>query len=71
MTFLPRRWMVPSSGSKRQHRGRVIVVHDQIGGEILNKELDLMLNRLLIERVQHCMAGAVGGGTCPWAMPSP
>ena len=43
----------------------VIVVHDQIGGEILNKKLDLMLNRLLIERVQHCMAGAVGGGTCP------
>ena len=37
-----------------------VLVHDQVEGEELDKELRLVLQRLLIERVQYGMAGAVG-----------
>ena len=37
-------------------------VADQVDGEILDEELALGLQRLAVERVQHRVAGAVGGG---------
>jgi hypothetical protein len=39
-----------------------VLGHDQVGGEILDEELGLLLQRLAIEGVQHGVAGAVGGG---------
>ena len=38
------------------------VVADEVDGEILDEELALRLQRLAVERVQHGVAGAVGGG---------
>ena len=38
------------------------LVHDQVEREILDEELHLMLQRLLIQRVQDGVARAVGGG---------
>ena len=40
-------------------------VHDQVSRKILDKKFDLMLYRLLVERMQHGMAGAIGRGTGP------
>ena len=40
-----------------------LLVHQQVEGEILVEELDLVPERLLEEGVQHGVAGAVGGGT--------
>ena len=39
---------------------RAVVVHQQVGREILDEELSVMLQRLLVERVQDGVAGAVG-----------
>ena len=39
------------------------ILHDQIKREILDEEFRRMAQRLAIERVQHGVAGAVGGGT--------
>ena len=36
------------------------VLHDQVDGEILDVELGIVLERLLVQRVQHRVAGAVG-----------
>ena len=38
------------------------VLHDQVDGEILDEELGGVAQRLAVERVQHGVAGAVGGG---------
>ena len=38
------------------------VVHDQVDGEVFDEEFRVVLQRLLIQRVQHGMAGPVGGG---------
>ena len=38
------------------------VVHDQVDGEIFDVELGGVLERLAVHRVQHGVAGAVGGG---------
>ena len=38
------------------------VFHHQIDGEIFDEERDIMFERLLIQRVQDRVAGAVGGG---------
>ena len=38
------------------------LVHDQVEREILDEELDVVLQALLIQRVQDGVAGAVGGG---------
>ncbi len=37
------------------------LVHDQVDGEILDEELGRMPQRLAVHRVQHGVAGAVGG----------
>ena len=39
------------------------ILHDEVEREILDEELGGIAQRLAIERVQHGMAGAVGGGT--------
>ena len=39
-----------------------LAVHDQVDGEVLDEELGRVAQRLAIERVQHGVAGAVGGG---------
>ena len=39
-----------------------ILVHQQVDGEILDEELGRVLQRLAVQRVQHGVAGAVGGG---------
>ena len=39
-----------------------VLVHDQIEREILDEELRRLAQRLTVERVQHGVAGAVGGG---------
>jgi hypothetical protein len=36
--------------------------HDQVDREIFDEEVGVVLQALLVERVQHGMAGAVGGG---------
>ena len=38
------------------------VLHDQIDREIFDEEVGVVLEALLIERVEHRVAGAVGGG---------
>ena len=38
-----------------------VLVHHQVDGEILDEELGRMLERLAVQRVQHGVAGAVGG----------
>ena len=37
-----------------------IIIHDQIKGEILDKEGGVMFKRLLIQRVQNGVACAIG-----------
>ncbi len=39
-----------------------LVVHDQVDGEILDEEFGRMAQRLAVHRVQHGVAGTVGGG---------
>ena len=39
-----------------------VLVHDQVDGEVLDEELGRVAQRLAVERVQHGVAGAVGGG---------
>jgi hypothetical protein len=38
------------------------ILHDQVDGEIFDEEIRVIFQALLIERVQHCVAGAVGRG---------
>ena len=40
-----------------------VVIHQEVEHEILDEELGGVAQRLLVERVQHGVAGAVGGGT--------
>ncbi len=39
-----------------------VLVHDQVQGEMLDIEFRLVLQRLLVKRMQNGMAGAIGGG---------
>jgi hypothetical protein len=39
-----------------------VLVHQQVDGEILDEELGSVFQRLAVQRMQHGMAGAVGGG---------
>ena len=56
--------MQPTRGEiDGNHAAACPVCHDQVDGEILDVELGVVLERLLVERVQHGMAGAIGGGT--------
>ncbi len=46
----------------RDHAAAAAVLHDEVDDEILDEELGGMLERGAVERVQHGVAGAVGGG---------
>ena len=54
--------MVPSSSLRRRRRGSALLVHDQVEREIFDEKLGVVLERLPVERVQHGVAGTVGGG---------
>jgi hypothetical protein len=64
MTFWARkRCSVPSSSFHGDHAAAgAFLVHDEVDGEILDEEFGRVAQRLAIERVQHGVAGAVGGG---------
>ena len=46
---------------ERDHAAAAALVHDEVDDEILDEEFGGMLERGAIERVQHRVAGAVGG----------
>src|SRR5260370_10493458 len=48
-----------------QAAARTVLVHQEVDGEILDKEARLVLEALLVERVQDCVAGAIRGGAGP------
>ena len=39
-----------------------VLVHDQVDGEVFDEEFGVLFQALLVKRVQHGMAGPVGGG---------
>ena len=45
-----------------QATAAAVLVHQQVDGKILDEEARLVLEALLVERVQDRVAGAVGGG---------
>ena len=47
---------------ERDHAAALAVFHDEIEREVLDEEIGIVLQRLLVQRVQHGMAGAVGRG---------
>ena len=47
---------------ERDHAAAGAVLHDQVDREVLDEEARLVLERLLVQRVQHGVAGAVGRG---------
>ena len=48
---------------QREHAAAdTVAVHDQVEREIFDEEARVMLERLLVERVQDRVAGAVGRG---------
>jgi hypothetical protein len=53
---------VPSSSTGDHAAAGAVVVHDQIEREIFDEEFRRVAQRLAVKRVQHRMAGAVGGG---------
>ena len=44
------------------HAAALAVLHHEVEGEVLDEELGAVLQALLVERVQHGVAGAVGRG---------
>jgi hypothetical protein len=48
--------------AERDHATAHAVFHDQVDGEIFDEEIRVILERLLIQRVQHGVAGTVGRG---------
>ena len=42
-----------------------VVVHHEVDGEVFDEELGRVAQRLAVHRVQHGVAGAVGGGAGP------
>ena len=52
--------MQPASGEiDRDDSAAGAIFHHQVDGEVLDKEFCVVLERLLIERVQHCVPGTV------------
>ena len=48
---------------ERHDAATLTIFHDEIDREVLDEELRFVLDRLLIERVQHGMAGTIGRRT--------
>ena len=57
-----KRCSVPSARSSATHAAAHAVLHDQVDREVLDEERRRVPHRLLVERVQHRMPGAVGRG---------
>jgi hypothetical protein len=58
-----KRCIVPSSSFQRDDAAAdALIVHDQVDGEIFDEEFGRVAQRLAVHRVQHGVAGAVGGG---------
>ena len=57
-----KRWIEPSSSEIATTPRQRPSLHDQVDGEILDEELGRVPQRLAVHRVQHGVAGAVGGG---------
>ena len=53
---------LPSSRQSATTPRHAPSVHDQVEREIFDEEIGVVAQALLVERVQHRMAGAVGGG---------
>src|SRR4029079_10004900 len=54
--------MQPAGGHlQRHHTAAGAVLHDEIEREEFDEELGLVLDRLLVESVQHGVTGAIGG----------
>ena len=47
---------------ERDHAAATAFVHDEVDGKIFDVELRRMAQRLAVHRVQHGVAGAIGGG---------
>ena len=54
--------MLPSSRQSATTPRQAPSLHDQVEREIFDEEVGVVAQALLVERVQHRMAGAVGGG---------
>ena len=50
----------PAGHVERHHAAALAVLHDQVDGEVLDEEVRVVLQRLLVERVQHGVPGTVG-----------
>ncbi len=48
--------------AQRDHADALSAVHDQVDGEVFDEEVGVVFQALLVERVEHGVAGAVGGG---------
>ncbi len=49
--------------AQRDHAAAIaLIVHDQVEREIFDEEVRVIFQRLLVQRVQHGVAGTVGGG---------
>ena len=57
--------------SMRDDAAAFAVLHDEIDGEVLDEELRLVAQRLLIQRVQHRVAGAIRGRARALRVPLP
>ena len=54
--------MQPARGQvERDHAAAGAVLHDEIEREVLDEEFGVVLDRLLVQRVQHRVAGAIRG----------
>ena len=49
-----------------QPAARAVIIHDQIKGNIFDKELGFMLQALLIQGMEHRVTGTVSRGTGPF-----
>src|ERR1700680_89182 len=45
------------------HAAALAIFHDEVESEVFHEETRFVLERLLIQSVQHGVAGAIGGGT--------
>ena len=53
--------MQPARGQvERDHAAAGAVLHDEVEREVFDEELGVVLDRLLVQRMQHRVAGAVG-----------
>jgi tRNA U34 5-carboxymethylaminomethyl modifying enzyme MnmG/GidA len=52
----------PVVHAQRDHADALAILHDQVDREVFDEEVRVVLQALLVERVEHGMAGSVGRG---------